>query len=121
MKNKFILFLLIAVFLLYSLTVASPEPKKSKKPKEPEVTSSPLVEIPAPPKEKVLIAIAGFENKSTYSADKLWDTSAQLLMSELLKLSYFRVVEWAKMKQLFDWKALSTSSLIKDPGEMAKA
>jgi curli biogenesis system outer membrane secretion channel CsgG len=76
-----------------------------------------------PPAQKKLVAILGFENKSSYSSDKLWDTSSQLLFSNLLEAGYFRVVEWEKMKQLFDWDALSTSSLIKSPekrGEVKK-
>ncbi len=68
-----------------------------------------------------LVAIAGFENKSTYGADKLWDTSAQLLTSELLEMGAFRLVEWEKMKQLFDWKALSTNSLVKSPEQREAA
>lgn len=62
-----------------------------------------------------LVAIAGFENKSTFGAEKLWDTSGQLLTSSLLEMGVFRLVEWEKMKQLFDWKALSTNSLVKSP------
>ena len=68
-----------------------------------------------------VVAIAGFENKSTYSADKLWDTSGQLLTTSLLEMGTFRLVEWEKMKQLFDWKALSTNSLVKSPTSTAKA
>lgn len=71
--------------------------------------------------KKKLIAIIGFENKSTYSADKLWDTSAQLLFANLLEIGYFRVVEWERMKQLFDWEELSTSSLVKVPEKRNKA
>ena len=61
------------------------------------------------------VAIAGFENKSTYGADKLWDTSGQLLTTSLLEMGIFRLVEWERMKQLFDWHALSTNSLVKSP------
>ncbi len=68
-----------------------------------------------PPKERKLVAIAGFENKSAYAADKLWDTSSQMLSSNLIQIGYFRVVEWGKMKQLFDWDALSASSIVKVP------
>jgi curli biogenesis system outer membrane secretion channel CsgG len=67
------------------------------------------------PKERKLVAIAGFENKSAYAADKLWDTSSQMLSSSLIQIGYFRVVEWGKMKQLFDWDALSASSIVKIP------
>jgi curli biogenesis system outer membrane secretion channel CsgG len=68
-----------------------------------------------PPKERKLVAIAGFENKSAYAADKLWDTSSQMLSSNLIQIGYFRVVEWGKMKQLFEWDALSASSIVKVP------
>lgn len=74
-----------------------------------------------PTNRRKLVAIAGFENKSTYGADKLWDTSAQLLTSELLEMGAFRLVEWEKMKQLFDWKALSTNSLVKSPEQREAA
>jgi curli biogenesis system outer membrane secretion channel CsgG len=92
-----------------------------------EVKSVPAPQIatetPAPKVsgKKKLIAIIGFENKSTYSADKLWDTSAQLLFSNLLEIGHFRVVEWERMKQLFDWEELSTSSLVKVPEKRSKA
>lgn len=96
---------------------------------EADLVPAPAPEAPAPqafakpsgkPKRS-LVAIAGFENKSTYSADKLWDTSGQLLTTSLLEMGTFRLVEWEKMKQLFDWKALSTNSLVKSPESMAKA
>jgi curli biogenesis system outer membrane secretion channel CsgG len=77
--------------------------------------------LPSVPHDKKLVAIAGFENKSTYSADKLWETSAEMLVSELLRLPYFKLVEWAKMKHLFDREALSTSSLISDPTQRTAA
>ena len=76
---------------------------------------------PPKEKEKKLIAIAGFENKSTYAADRIWDTSSQLLATHLVEMSYFRVVEWERMKQLFDWDALSTCSLVKRPNERSEA
>lgn len=71
--------------------------------------------------KRPMVAIAGFENKSTYSADKLWDTSGQLLTTSLLNSGSFRVVEWEKMKQLFDWQALSTNSLVKSPEKRSEA
>ncbi|MDY6953137.1 MAG: CsgG/HfaB family protein, partial [Thermodesulfobacteriota bacterium] len=77
--------------------------------------------LPIPPQKKQLVAVAGFENKSTYSADKLWDTSSSILASYLLRAGYFRVVEWEKMKQLFDWDTLSSASLVKTPENMKKA
>lgn len=83
------------------------------------VTGTPIAHVP-PPKEKKLVAIAGFENKSTYSADKLWDTSAQLLNSELIRTSYFRVVAWDQIKLLVDWDTLSTCSLFQKPESLSK-
>jgi curli biogenesis system outer membrane secretion channel CsgG len=77
--------------------------------------------FPAPPETKELVAVAGFENKSTYSADKLWDTSSQILSSSLIRANYFRVVEWEKMKQLFDWDTLSHASLVKSPENLQRA
>jgi curli biogenesis system outer membrane secretion channel CsgG len=70
---------------------------------------------------KRLIAIVGFENKSTYGADKLWDTSAQLLYSKLFDMDVFRMVEWDQIKRLFDWHALSTNQLVQSPEMMANA
>ena len=78
-------------------------------------------QLPAPPLEKELIAVAGFENRSTYSADRLWDTSSQLLASSLLRAGYFRVVEWERMKQLFDWDTLSHASIVKTPENLERA
>jgi len=77
--------------------------------------------LPRPPEKKELVAVAGFENKSTYSADKLWDTSSQILAGYLLRSGYFRVVEWARMKRLFDWDTLSAASIVKSPENMKKA
>lgn len=77
-------------------------------------------DLPKPAK-KQLVAIAGFENRSTYSADKLWDTSGQLLAANMIRAGYFRVVEWERMKTLFDWDALSNVDLIKSPDNMKKA
>ncbi|OQX02304.1 MAG: hypothetical protein BWK80_58150 [Desulfobacteraceae bacterium IS3] len=73
-----------------------------------------------PPKERKLIAIAGFQNKSTYSADKLWDTSAQMLTSHILDMGYFRVTEWDKIKQLFDWRDLSSMNVVNSPEKRNK-
>ena len=78
-------------------------------------------QAPPPPENKNLIAVAGFENKSTYSADRLWDTSAQLLSAHLLRTKYFRVVEWEKMKRLFDWDTLSHADIIKTPENLQEA
>jgi curli biogenesis system outer membrane secretion channel CsgG len=73
------------------------------------------------PKNKKLIAIVGFENKSTYASDKLWETSSRLLYSSLLQAGYFRVVEWERMKQLFDYADLSTSRMLKSPERRVEA
>jgi len=85
------------------------------------ISGDPVLDIPAAPPQKDLVALVGFENKSTYAADKLWETSAELLMSELLKASYFRVVEWEKIKQLFDREILKNCSLIKEPDKRSEA
>lgn len=77
--------------------------------------------IPPPPTNRDLIAVAGFENKSTYSADRLWDTSSKFLSTHLLRTGYFRVVEWEEMKRLFDWDTLSQADIIKSPENMKKA
>jgi len=82
--------------------------------------SSPQVAY-AGPANKRLVAIVGFENKSTYGADKLWDTSAQLLYSKLFDLDVFRMVEWDQIKRQFDWHALSTNQLVQSPQMMAEA
>lgn len=71
--------------------------------------------------DRKLVAIVGFENKSTYGADKLWDTSGQLVFSNLMDMGAFRIVEWDKMKRLFDWHDLSTNALVKAPAKMAEA
>ena len=75
----------------------------------------------AGPANRRLVAIVGFENKSTYGADKLWDTSAQLLYSKLFDLDFFRMVEWDQIKRQFDWHALSTNQLVQSPQMMAEA
>ena len=77
--------------------------------------------VPPPPAKKTLVAVAGFENKSTYSADKLWDTSGKFLSSHLLRTGYFRVVEWEEMKRLFDWDTLSQVDIVKSPEKMQQA
>lgn len=113
MKNKKNLLLLIAV-MLFTACAATNTTEIMRK----------TVSVPSMPKatgDKKLVAIAGFENRSTYASDKLWDTSSQLLFTSLVEEGYFRVVEWEKMKQLFDWDALSTSSLIKSPEKMGEA
>jgi curli biogenesis system outer membrane secretion channel CsgG len=77
--------------------------------------------IPPPPASRDLVAVVGFENKSTYSADRLWDTSSKFLSTHLLRSGYFRVVEWEEMKRLFDWDTLSQVDIVKSPDKMQKA
>ena len=110
------MFLSIA-FVLLGCAATPPAPQTAPIPEEKINWSA----LPGPPQQRELVAIAGFENKSTYSADKLWDTSSGILASYLLRTGYFRVVEWEKMKQLFDWDTLSTASLVKTPEDMKKA
>ena len=109
--------LLSIAFVLSGCAATPPAPEPLPRPEEKIDWSA----LPSPPQKRQLVAIAGFENKSTYSADKLWDTSSQMLASYLLRAGYFRVVEWEKMKQLFDWDTLSTASLVKTPENMKKA
>jgi curli biogenesis system outer membrane secretion channel CsgG len=90
-------------------------------PPESQIKSVDWTRIPPPPAKKDLVAVAGFENKSTYSADRLWDTSSKFLSSHLLRTGYFRVVEWEKMKRLFDWDTLSQADIIKSPEKMKQA
>ena len=71
--------------------------------------------------ERKLVAIVGFENKSTYGADKLWDTSGQLVFSNMMEMGAFKMVEWEHMKRLFDWHALSSNALVKSPQLRAEA
>ena len=70
---------------------------------------------------KPLVAVAGFENKSTYSADRIWETSAEFLTAALMNVPEFRVVEWARMKVLFDRDELSVSDLVAKPDKREKA
>ncbi len=89
-----------------------------------DISQAPQIDwaqLPPAPLEKELIAVAGFENRSTYSADRLWDTSSQILASSLLRAGYFRVVEWERMKQLFDWDTLSHASIVKTPENLERA
>lgn len=95
-----------------SKTVDTHSSVKDQKPSILEIT---------PPEEKELVAIAGFENRSTYAADQLWDTASQLLSTNLLDIGYFRVVEWERMKQLFEWRELSFLDIVKTPEKRNKA
>lgn len=126
MKNKnqalFFLFLLFSFIIgCVSTTRGTHSDVSPSDINLPETTSTiNWADLPKPT-ERQLVAIAGFENRSTYSADKLWDTSAQLLAANMIRAGYFRVVEWEKMKTLFDWDTLSTVDLIKSPENMKKA
>jgi curli biogenesis system outer membrane secretion channel CsgG len=104
--------IIMALFIFQGCATDNPSGRLLINPPTP--STSGILEI-TPPKEKKLVAIAGFENRSSYAADKLWDTSSQMLSSNLIQSGYFRVVEWEKMKQLFDWDALSFSSIVKIP------
>ncbi len=119
---RFALFnLLIGLFLLFGCAGSQntvPGPYLSP---ESQSTSIDWSRVPPPPAKKDLVAVAGFENKSTYSADKLWDTSAKFLSSQLLRTGYFRVVEWEEMKRLFDWDTLSQADIVKSPEKMQQA
>ena len=114
----------IAFFLISTLCFGCV--RNSQHPFNSGVHSNPPTRVnwekaPPPPTNRALVAIAGFENKSTYAADKIWDTSAQFLFTQLLNSRYFRIVEWEKMKRLFDWKTLSQLDIIKSPEKMKNA
>lgn len=98
--------------------MASPPPAAAERQAPAQLASAPAS---SRGKARKLVAIAGFENKSTFGADKLWDTSGQLLTSNLLEMGTFRLVEWERMKQLFDWHSLSTNALVKSPEKRAEA
>jgi curli biogenesis system outer membrane secretion channel CsgG len=85
-------------------------------------SAPPQQPAPAPARQKPLVAVVGFENRSTYSADKLWDTSGQLLTAQLLRSGSFRVVaEWDRMKTLFEYDVLRTADIVKTPESRQKA
>ena len=115
--------LMLMSVLLVGLTACAQNAKYSRPapPVGPEAEPVDWTRLPPPPAKKELVAIAGFENKSTYSADRLWDTSGQFLATHLLRAGYFRVVEWEEMKRLFDWDTLSQADIVKSPANMQKA
>ena len=94
--------------------------ERSMNPPAPQPERAPQ-RAPAGRTDRKLVAIVGFENKSTFGADKLWDTSGQLVFSNLMEMGTFRVVEWEKIKRQFDWHDLATNSLVKSPQKMAEA
>ncbi len=114
---------LLTGLLVFGLAACAPNVKYTSPPPPIGPAGEPIDwgRIPDPPEKRDLAAIAGFENKSTYSADRLWDTSGQFLAAHLLRTGYFRVVEWEKMKRLFDWDTLSQADIIKSPENMKKA
>lgn len=87
----------------------------------PEPEKPGLAILPAIPKERKLVAIVGFENKSTFAADKLWDTCSEMLYTELFKTKYFRLVEWNEMKRLFAWDDLAHCTIVKVPEKRKEA
>ena len=123
-KNRLKMFLLLGLWPAVLFVVAgctAPQPVPPKFEVSAPVKTFDWSRLPPAPKKKELVAVAGFENKSTYSADRLWDTSSQILATYLLRSGYFRVVEWSKMKRIFDWDTLSAASIIKSPENMKKA
>lgn len=89
---------------------------RERRPSPPPAAAAPQApRVPAPVGPRKLVAVAGFQNRSTYASDKLWDTSAQLLTTRLVAMNYFRVVEWSRMKELFDHLALSQLDIVKSP------
>jgi len=126
-KGQIKAYLGIGVFLLMIMTMGC---GGTNQPVQPDTGDQALYDgksavdwnrLPEPPDKKELIAVAGFENRSTYSADRLWDTSSQMLSASMLRAGYFRVVEWEKMKQLFDWDTLSQASIVKSPENLKRA
>ena len=118
------LYTFIAAVFIFLLAGCQAHHSKSYSEPPPKLEQQERVDwsnIPQPPADRELVAIAGFENKSTYSADRLWDTSGQFLASHLLRAAYFRVVEWEEMKRLFDWDTLSQADIIKSPENMQRA
>jgi curli biogenesis system outer membrane secretion channel CsgG len=119
MKNniQFLKILPPALWCLLLLTACATTERTSNR----LSADAPAIIAAQPASAKKLVAVAGFENRSTFMADKLWDTCSQLLSTRLIGMGYFRVVEWERMKQLFDWDALSTSSLVKMPEQRTQA
>lgn len=117
----YVFFGFIFIFI-FSGCVQTQQPGPSAPP--PPISMGPAVNwslVPPSTGERNLVAVAGFENKSTYSADRLWDTSSKFLSTHLLRTGYFRVVEWEEMKRLFDWDTLSHVDIVKSPEKMQRA
>ena len=114
----------LCLLALLTLTGCVSQQGAAPSPAYPPLEQTPSVDwsrIPPPPASRSLVAVAGFANKSTYSADRLWDTSSKFLATHLLRCGYFRVVEWEEMKRLFDWDTLSQVDIVKSPEAMQKA
>jgi curli biogenesis system outer membrane secretion channel CsgG len=91
-----------------------------------EQSSAPAQQAAQPPsqpaKQKTLVSVVGFENRAVYAADKLRDTSSQLLSAQLLRSGEFRVgVAWDQVKTIFDYNTLGTSDIVKTPEGRQKA
>ncbi|HJX31336.1 MAG TPA: CsgG/HfaB family protein [Thermodesulfobacteriota bacterium] len=106
--------LLILIFIFSGCATNTVSPDRASLP-------APVHPPLPPPLKQNLVAIAGFENRSAFAADKLWDTCSQQLSTHLIEMGFFRVVEWERMKKLFSWDALSTSSLVKIPEKRDEA
>ena len=115
MIRKLVFFVIL--FLLSGCATGPGDVPRSEKTSAPPDFMNKTID---PPVERNLVGIAGFQNRSTYSADKLWDTSGQLVTNHLMDMMYFRVVEWEKMKRLFDWRDLSTMNIIDSPEKRSK-
>lgn len=120
-KQTRVFFGVIFVFIISGCAqTRQPHPSEPS----PPVSMGPAVDwslISPPSGERKLVAVAGFENRSIYSADRLWDTSSKYLSTHLLRTGYFRVVEWEEMKRLFDWDTLSHVDIVKSPEKMQRA
>lgn len=106
---------LLAALLPAAGCAARGESSASRSVASPIAAALPARPLPAPAGPRKLVAVAGFQNRSTYASDKLWDTSSQLLTTRLVSMNYFRVVEWSRMKELFDHYALSTLDIVSSP------
>ncbi|MFH1155995.1 MAG: CsgG/HfaB family protein [Pseudomonadota bacterium] len=121
-NRRFIICFFLVLFILPGcVSEQGPDPSSPAFPPLNQTAAVDWSLIPPPPASRDLVAVAGFENKSTYSADRLWDTSSKFLSTHLLRTGYFRVVEWEEMKRLFDWDTLSQVDIVKSPEKMKKA
>lgn len=115
---------LLTCLLVVGLAACGPHKVRYASPAPPVKPQAEQIEwnrLPAPPAKRQLAAVAGFENRSTYSADRLWDTAGRFLTDHLIRAGYFRVVEWEKMKRLFDWDTLIRADIAESPEAVRKA